>query len=209
MAGKAGLAGGCLGILLALARPAAAETTGCPRDVNHPEITCVRLTQPVLMGLRGQTMDHVRFMMDAPGILPRPNVLRFVSGFSKAHGAGTGVLNVLFEDGHATIVNAAVETGTPGARAQFIWNAYAPAPLSEELDIKTRDFARPAFCSDLAKTSPACAGGTMERELILTKMAFGARKPDLLQILDGVCQGGDNANTTPTGGCVSLREQLR
>jgi hypothetical protein len=195
--------GGALALLLATVAgsPAqAAKTQACKADPKHPEISCVTLSETLLLSLRGETPDRVRQTMGVPGASTRPHALRFVL---RAGGPTDSVVNVLFERDRATIVNA-----TTGDGKQFIWNAYAAAGLEAPFDLSSLNFERGAFCSDLSAVPGPCAGGTMERELLLTKMAFGARNSDLLAILDQVCrQQGPDAND-PESGCQELRARL-
>jgi hypothetical protein len=196
--------GGVLALLVTavLSVPGAgAKTPGCKADPKHPEMSCVTLTEALLMRLRGETADQVRQTMGVPGAHPHPNALRFVL---RAGGPTDAVVNVLFDKERATIINA-----TTGDGKQFIWNAFAAGRLADPFDITTLNYERGAFCSDLSSAPGPCSAGTMEQELLLTKMAFGARKSDLLGILNQVCsQQGPDAND-PESGCQELRAKLR
>ena len=147
--------------------------------------------------------------MEAPGDVRRMNSLHFLSNFGSGNVSGSGYLNVTFEDGRTTIIYAEIDSSGKSGDMYFIWNAYAAPGLSQEFDPSTRNIARPAFCSDLSSKPMACKGGTTEKELLLSKMAFGSTKSELLEMLIASCNMPSVVVNDPNGDCKRLRKLLQ
>jgi hypothetical protein len=189
---------------------ARAENAACWGDNSRTDISCVKITEPLLLSFRGKSMAFVRKAMKAAGAERSEHGLHFLSNFDRGRDTGSGDVNVLFEDGRASIVNASVDLAGNAGSLQFIWNMYAAPPLGQDFDKSTRDFARPPYCSDLSADSSGCIGGSAERELTLAQVQFGLTKADLLKMLDNSCNPGQRiAAPDPNGDCVRIRSRLR
>jgi hypothetical protein len=186
-----------------------ANNDACWGDNSRNDISCVQLTETLLLSLRGKTKEQVERAMDAPGVERQANSLHFLSNYNRGDDSGSGDLNVTFEDGRATIINAMVDAGGNVGEMQFIWNAYAPPPLLEEFNPSSKSFTRPAFCSDLSGKPMRCNGGTVEQELMLSRMAFGSDKDELLEMLNAACNMPGMVVNDPNGDCERLRKFLR
>ena len=84
----------CAGILFAIvalyfATPARAENSACWGDNTREDISCVKITEGLLLGFRGQDIEFVRRAMKAPG-RGGENGLHFLSLYRKCHGALVG-----------------------------------------------------------------------------------------------------------------------
>ncbi len=117
--------------LLCFAGVALAENSACWGGDSREDITCTKVTEKLLLGFRGQTIDSIRKAMKAPG-RGIENGLHFLSNYSWGEKTGSGDVNVTFEDGRATIVNAFVDSPSKPGQFEFVWNAYAAPPLGEE-----------------------------------------------------------------------------
>ncbi len=189
---------------------ARADNSACWGDNSREDITCVQITEPLLLSFRGQSRDFVRKAMKAPGVERHPHSLHFLSNYSKGRKTGSGDVNVTFEDGRATIVNASIDTPEQAGQFEFIWNAYAAPPLGQEFDRSTKDFARQPFCSDFSGKPQKCKGGNIERELTLSQVEFGLTKADVLRELNSSCNPGQGIVVSdPAGDCARLRDRLR
>ena len=169
--------------LLRLAGVAHADNAACWGDESREDITCVKVTEDLLLSLRGQTIGAVRKAMKAPG-RGIENGLHFLSNYSRGEKTGSGDVNVFFEDGRATVVNASVDSSGKPGQFEFIWNAYAAPPLGDEFDRSTKEFGRKPFCSDFSGKPTKCKGDNrIDRQLTLLQMQGGLTKAELLKAL--------------------------
>ena len=145
--------------LILFAGAARADNAACWGDESRGDITCSKITEPLLLGLRGQTIDAVRKALKARG-RDIEKGLHYLSNYSRGEKAGSGDVNVAFEDGRATIVNASVDSPSKTGEFEFIWNAYAAPALGSEIDRTTKDFRRSPFCSDFSGQPMKCTGMT-------------------------------------------------
>jgi hypothetical protein len=198
-----------LGALLMLPISAYADNSACWGDNSRGDISCVRITERLLLSFRGQTEPFISKTMNAPG-RTTDNGLHYMSNYDQGEKGGTGDVNVTFEDGKATSVFASVDT-PDGGHHDFIWSAYAAPTLGDEIDRSTRDYKREAFCSDLSGKPEECsAGGSMEDELTQMQMQGNLSKADLLTALDAACNPGQGLTVSdPNGDCDRLREMLQ
>lgn len=196
--------------LLCFAGAAHAENSACWGDDSREDITCTKIIGKLLLGFRGQTIDSIRKAMKAPG-RGIENGLHFLSNYSRGEKTGSGDVNVTFEDGRVTIVNASVDSPSNSGQFEFIWNAYATPPLGEEFDRSTKNFGREPFCSDLSGKPAKCKGDdSIDRQLTLLQMQGGLSKAELLKALEASCNPGQGlAVRDPAGDCARLRYRLR
>ncbi len=199
-----------IGALLCFGGAARADNSDCRGDESREDITCVKVAEDLLLSLRGQTIEAVRKAMKAPG-RGIGNGLHFLSNYSRGKKTGPGDVNVNFEDGRATIVNASVDSSGKPGQFEFNWNAYAAPPLGDEFDRSTKDFARGPFCSDFSGKPAKCKGDDrVDRQLTLLQMQGGLTKADLLKTLEVACNRGQGlAVSDPAGDCARLRDRLR
>ena len=200
----------CIAAVLCLAGVARADSTACWDDESREDVTCVKVTEELLLSLRGQTIEAVRKAMKAPG-RGIENSLHFLSNYSRGEKPGSGDVNVIFEDGRATVVSASVDSSRKQqGQFEFIWNAYAAPPLGDQFDRSTKNFGRVPFCSDLSGKPAKCKGGdSMDRQLTLLQMQGGLTKADLLKALEVACNPGEGLPVSdPTGDCARLRDRL-
>jgi hypothetical protein len=191
----------------ALAGPALANNSACFGDPTRTEISCRRLDQSLLLHLRGATRDQVIAAMDAPGRPGDPGWLHFLSNY--LGGSGSGDLNVKFEDGRVTIINASVDGSQGTGDLKFVWNAYAPpSHLKDDFDPATKDFGRAPYCSDLSRSGPPCETKGIDEDMMLTKMEFGSSRSDLLEMLDASCAVPGVIVSDPAGDCDRIRREL-
>ena len=99
----------CIAAVLCLAGVARADSTACWDDESREDVTCVKVTEELLLSLRGQTIEAVRKAMKAPG-RGIENSLHFLSNYSRGEKPGSRDVNVIFEDGRATVVSASVDS---------------------------------------------------------------------------------------------------
>jgi len=194
---------------LSLSGVAHADNTACWGDDSRKDISCARITEKLLLSLRGQTEAAIRKAMNAPG-RSIENVLHFLSNYSRGEKSGSGDVNVTFEDGRATSIWAA--TDIPAKGHQFlIWSAYAPPPLGTEINRTTKNFARQPFCSDLSGKPSKCSIKLgMGAELTKMQMQGNLPKSDLLKVLEAACNPGQGlAVSDPSGDCAYFRDRLR
>ena len=207
------LFGVLLGLTLIVGTPSPhrsmANNDACWGDNSRDDISCMRLTEPLLLSLRGKSKEQVQKAMDAPGVERQTNSLHFLSNYNSGSESGSGDLNVTFEGEHATIINAMIDANGNVGQNQFIWNAYTAPRLSQEFDPSTKNFARPAFCSDLSRKRMPCKGATTDEELMLSKMAFGSDKAELLDMLKASCNMPGIVVSDPNGDCERLRKLLQ
>jgi hypothetical protein len=197
-------------VLLWFAGAARAENSACFGDDSREDITCTQITEKLLLGFRGQTIDSIRKAMKAPGRRIE-SVLHFLSNYSRGEKPGSGDVNVTFEDGRATIVEASVDSPSKAGQFEFIWNAYATPPLGAEFDRSTKNFGREPFCSDFSGKPTKCKGDDgIDHQLTLLQMQAGATKADLLKALNMACDPGQGLVVKdPAGDCARLRDRLR
>jgi hypothetical protein len=186
-----------------------ADNNACWGDNSRHDISCARLTESLLLSLRGESRQQVQKAMNAPGVERQKHWLHFLSNYLKGDGSGSGYLNVRFEDGRATIINAMIDTDGNVGQNEFIWNAYAAPPLSQEFQPSTKDFTRRAYCSDLSSNPKPCKSDTTEQELMRSRMAFGSDKVESLEMLKTSCNVPSIAVSDPNGDCDRLRKLLK
>ena len=189
---------------------ARADNAACWGDESREDITCSKITEPLLLSLRGQTIEAVRKAFEARG-RDIEKGLHFLSNYSRGEKTGSGDVNVTFEDERATVVNASVDSPNKTGEFEFIWNAYAAPALGSEIDRSTKDFRRSPFCSDFSGQPAKCTGDdTIEHQLTLLQMQGGLAKADLLKVLEVSCDPGQGLIVTDAAGdCGRLRERLR
>jgi hypothetical protein len=199
-----------LAALLCFTGVAYADNAACWGDDSRVDITCVKITEQLLLSLRGQTIEPVRKALKAPGRSVESG-LHFLSNYSRGEKTGSGDVNVTFEDGRATAVNASVDSPGKAGRFEFIWNAYAAPALGNDIDRATRDFRRAPFCSDFSGKPTKCRGdGDIDHQLTLSQMQGNLTKADLLKELEMSCNPGQGLTVSdPAGDCARLRERLR
>jgi hypothetical protein len=149
--------------------------------------------------------------MQAPGVKRGlKDSLHFLSNYSQGENTGPGDVNIIFEDGRATVVNASVDAPGKAGQLQFVWNAYAAPPLGEEFARSTKNFGRQPFCSDFSGKPSRCKSGNIEDELTLLQMQFGSNKAELLEVLETACNTGQGITVSdPAGECDRLRKRLQ
>ncbi len=106
-----------------------AAVPGCWGDGSsrpaRVEMSCVGLTEPFLLGLRGAMLGQVEAAMRAPGLFNGTN-LHFVAE-AKAGQGQVGDVNFTFDDGRVAIIWAFLEPAAGQRRiGRFIWNASTP-----------------------------------------------------------------------------------
>jgi hypothetical protein len=87
-------------------------------DQGRPDISCVRLTESLLLGLRGASRTEVEKAMDAPGIARSDGRLHYLSNAATY----SGDLDVTFTNGRAVIVHGLVQPTDAGRNLEFLWN---------------------------------------------------------------------------------------
>ena len=196
--------------LLCLARAAHAENSVCWGDDSREDITCTQITEKLILGFRGQTIDSIRKTMKAPG-RGIEGGLHFLSNYSRGAKTGSGDVNVTFEDGRATIVSASVDSPSKAGQFEFVWNAYATPPLGAEFDRSTKNFWREPFCSDFSGKPARCKGDdSIDGQLSHLQMQGGLTKAELLKALEVSCNPGQGlVISDPAGDCDRLRDRLR
>jgi len=153
-------------------------------DPTRPDISCSRITEKLLLSLRGQSEAVVRKTMEAPG-RGIENGLHFLSNYSRGKWSGSGDVNVWFENERAASISASVDL-PKSANQYFTWSAYAPPPLGREIDRSTRNFGRQPFCSDLSGKPERCsASGSMAAELTKMQMQGNLQKASLSKAFRG------------------------
>ncbi|WP_428532937.1 hypothetical protein [Rhodopila sp.] len=189
---------------------ARADNAACWGDESRGDITCAKITEPLLLSLRGQTIDAVRKAFAAPG-RDIEKGLHFLSNYSRGEKTGSGDVNVAFEDGRATTIQASVDSPSKVGEFEFIWTAYAAPTLGSEIDHTTKNFRRAPFCSDFSGQPAKCTGDdTIDHQLTLLQMQGGLTKADLLKLLEVSCDPGQGLIVTDAAGdCARLRERLR
>jgi hypothetical protein len=200
-----------LAALLCFAGVAHADNAACWGDDSRGDITCNKITEQLLLSLRGQTIEAMRKAFKAPGRSVE-NGLHFLSSYSRGEKTGSGDVNFTFEDGRATAVSASVDSPDKAGQFEFIWNAYAAPALGNEIDRATKDFRRALFCSDFSGRPAKCQGGddSIDHQLTLLQMQGSLTKADVLKALEVACNPGQSlAVSDPAGDCARLRERLR
>jgi hypothetical protein len=197
-------------VVLCFAASARAENAACWGDDSRGDISCTNITEKLLLSFRGQSEDFVRKAMKAPGRKVE-NGLHFLNNYSLGEKTGSGDVNVTFEDGRATIVNASVDSPSKAGQFGFVWNAYAAPSLGEEFDRSTKNFARAPFCSDFSGKPQKCEpSGGAAGELSELQMQSGLNKAQLRKELEAACNPGQGlAVSDPAGDCARLRDKLR
>ena len=197
-------------LLCALSLPGVvhAENSACWGDDSREDISCARITEKLLLELRGQTETAIRKIMNAPG-RGIENGLHFLSNYSRGKKSGGGDVNVWLENGQATSISAAVDVPN-GKHQDFTWSAYAAPPFGEEINLSTKNFGHQPFCSDLSGKPEKCSAKSgIDNQLIEMQMQGNLRKADLVKLLRAACNPGqDLAVSDPAGDCVRLRDQL-
>jgi hypothetical protein len=119
-----------LGIVFAavLSSSAHADNAACwgggQDDRDRPDISCVPLTEPLLISLEGATRAEVVAAMKAPGLLADNGSLRFESNYAFRTKGDVGSVAVKFgADGRVDAIDAAVEAPHHGQGIRFDWNA--------------------------------------------------------------------------------------
>ena len=195
-------------VALCVSVSAHAENAACWGDDSRGDISCTKITEKLLMGFRGQTVDAIRKAMKAPG-RGDDNALHFLSNYSRGETVGSGDVNVAFENGKATSVSASVDQ-PKGGDLEFIWSAYAAPALGDEIDRSTTNFGREPLCSDFSGKPGKCSteSGT-DAELTKMQMEGNLSKSDLLKGLEASCNpGGGLVVSDPAGDCARLHERL-
>jgi hypothetical protein len=196
--------------IFCLSNMAHAENAACWGDKSRDDITCVNITENLLLSLRGQDMESVRNAMNAPGVRRQPHSLHFISNYSKGRNTGSGTVNVFFEAGRAYIVGASVDSAGSAEGLTFVWNAYAAPPLGKEFDHSTQNFGRQPYCSDFSNRPARCSTRDIDHELTLFQMQSGLTKSELREILKVSCNLGPEIVVHDTAGdCARLRDILR
>ncbi len=119
-----------LGIVVAagLSSSAYADNAACwgggQDDRDRPDISCVPLTEPLLLSLEGATRAEVVAAMQAPGAPGDGGSLHFESNYAFRTKGDVGSVDVKFgPDGRANAINAAIEAPHHGQGIHFAWNA--------------------------------------------------------------------------------------
>jgi hypothetical protein len=119
-----------LGIVfvVALSHSAHADNAACwgggQDDRDRPDITCVPLTEALLIGLEGATRAEVVAAMNAPGSPSDNGSLRFESNYAFRTKGDVGFVDVKFGlDGRVDVIDAAIEAPHHGQGIRFDWNA--------------------------------------------------------------------------------------
>ena len=191
-------------------RAAQPENSACWGDDSREDITCTQITEKLLLGFVGQTINSIRKTMKAPG-RGIEGGLHFLSNYSRGEKTGSGDVNVTFENGRATIVSASVDSPSEAGQFEFVWNAYATPPLGKEFDRSTKNFGREPFCSDLSGKPARCKGDdSIDGRLTHLQMQGGLTKAELLKALEFSCDPGQGLVVSdPAGDCARLRDRLR
>ena len=187
-----------------------ADNAACWGDESRKDITCAKITEYLLLSLRGQTIEGVRKAVKAPGRKIESG-LHFLSNYSRGEKTGSESINITFEDDRVNVVSASVDSSNNPGQFNFIWNAYATPLLGNEFDRSTKNFKREPFCSDFSGKPTKCKDdGSIDRQLTLLQMQSGLTKADLLKVLKVSCNPSqDLAVSDPAKDCVRLRERLR
>lgn len=86
---------------------------------SRPDISCVRLTERLLLSLRGASRAEVEKTMNAPGVMRSEGTLHYLSMATTYD----GFVNVTFKNGRAVIVEGLVSLPTdPNGHIDFLWN---------------------------------------------------------------------------------------
>jgi hypothetical protein len=185
------------GISMMIALPCVADNSACWGDDSRTDITCVKITEPFILGLRGQSLEAVQKVFGALG-RNLPNAFHFISNYDRGRTPGSGTVNVRFTEGRATGIYGEVETGG-GHFKDFVWSAYAAPPLGADIDRTSLRFDRPPVCSDVTGHPTTCAAGNGRRQLIIYQMQLDLSQSELREEVERICSipNGDAANECP------------
>ena len=188
-----------------------AGNAACWGDDTRKDITCVKVTEPLLLSLRGQSVKSVRKVLGADG-RDLGTQFHFLSNYDRGRTTGAGAINVTFENDRATIVHGSEDTPDQAGEFAFVWSAYAVPILGDEFDKSIKDFLRPPFCSDFSDSSISCSGHSrsLDHELTMTQVMFGLTKAEVLDELERACNPGQGLVVDDVAGdCDRVRRRFR
>jgi hypothetical protein len=120
-------------VMPAMADDFKGDNSACWDDSSRHEISCTQLTPEFLMSLRFKTKAEIQKLMNAAGrpISNKERIeLHFIGNYTRGSKAGSGVMNVQFDDnGKAVVITAHIDGAstnygtTSGPTAKFIWSA--------------------------------------------------------------------------------------
>jgi hypothetical protein len=109
-------------IACAVSLPGHANNASCwgmvKDDPSRPDISCTRLTERMLLSLRGASRTEVEKSMNAPGIARADGRLHYLSNAPTY----SGDVDVTFKNGRATIVHGLVQPTDTSKNLEFLWN---------------------------------------------------------------------------------------
>ena len=93
----------------------------------------------MLLNLQGLSPEAVQKVFGVKG-REVPGGLHFLSNYSRGEKAGSGDINIKFDDGRATNVSGLIDKAGSSGTMEYIWNAYALPPGDQEFDLSTKSF---------------------------------------------------------------------
>jgi hypothetical protein len=109
-------------IACAVSLPGHANNAACwgmdKDDPSRPDISCTKLTERLLLSLRGASRAEVEKTMNAPGITRGDGRLHYLSNATTY----SGDVDVTFKNGRAIIVYGVVQPTDTSKNLEFIWN---------------------------------------------------------------------------------------
>lgn len=85
---------------------------------SRPDISCIRLTERLLLSLRGASRAEVEKTMNAPGVMRVEGTLHYLSMATTYD----GFVNVTFKNGRAVVVQGLVNPTDTSKHLEFLWN---------------------------------------------------------------------------------------
>jgi hypothetical protein len=107
-------------VACAVPLPGHANNAACMGMDNpsRPDISCTRLTERLLLSLRGASRAEVEKTMNAPGVMRVEGTLHYI-GWATTY---SGFLNVTFKNGRAIVVEGLVQPTNTSKDLNFLWN---------------------------------------------------------------------------------------
>jgi hypothetical protein len=109
-------------IACAVSLPGHANNAACwgmdKDDPSRPDISCTRLTERLLLSLRGAGRAEVEKTMNAPGITRADGRLHYLSNATNY----SGDVDITFKNGRVIIVHGLVQPTDTSKNLELIWN---------------------------------------------------------------------------------------
>jgi hypothetical protein len=107
--------------------PAAAGNAACWGDDERQDITCAKITEPLVRGLIGASKAKLDATMGATGRPLSGNVWHFISNYDRGRTLGSGAINFVVVDGilrsiFGVVDDAYVPGRTGPSDFEFHWN---------------------------------------------------------------------------------------